>query len=270
MSRTLTGKTIVITGGSAGIGAATALRAADAGMDVALGARRAEKLAEVAEEVRQRGRKAVAVTCDVTVDADVQRLFDTAWEQLGRVDAVFANAGYGLHGSVLELDEQAHRDLFETNYWGTVRTLKAAYPRLRQTASGLKHVLICSSAASEIGIPMMGAYCATKAAQDALAGALRGELADAGYAVTSVHPVGTKTEFFDVVNRRSPRERESSNTPAFMMQTPDDVAKAVVKALRRPTPEVWPLPVARLGLALTTLLPSVTHRWARTHARRNA
>jgi len=272
MARDLTGKVIVITGASSGIGAATAVEAARAGMDVVLGARRETRLAEVADQVRQLGRAGETVTCDVTDPAQNDTLVERAWQRFGRVDAVFANAGYGMFGSVLETPMDEHRRIFEVNYFATLLTLKAAEPYIRKTPDGLKHMLICSSAASELGIPMFGAYAATKAAQDCIAGAMRGELADEGIAVTSVHPVGTRTEFFDTAKARSPRtgagEPAAPNTPVMFSQTAQQVARKIVATLRRPKPELWPMASARWAMALGTVLPGLAARLMRKHYHR--
>ncbi len=271
MPRTLASKLILITGASSGIGAATAVACARAGMDVVLAARRVEKLESLAKQIETLGRRALAVACDVNSDDDVERLFDKARQTFGRLDAAFANAGYGLFGSTLDTDLQTHRDIFETNYYGTLRTLRAAVPCLRQTQDGLKHLLICSSVVSEVGIPMFGAYCATKAAQDSIAGAMRAELADEGITVTSVHPVGTSTEFGEQARAHSLDKQAAergSNTPKAFTQSADHVADKIVHALRRPRPEVWPSTLSRYAAALTTASPRLTAWVMRRHMRK--
>ncbi len=228
-------------------------------MDVVLAARREDRLREVAAHIEQLGRRALAVRCDVAVDDDVKRLFEQTWEAFGRVDAAFANAGYGLAAGVLDTTDVHHRAIFETNYFGTLRVIRQAVPYLRRTPEGLRHLLICSSAASEIGLPWAGAYSATKAAQDSIAGALRCEL-HKDIEVTSVHPVGTATEFFDTAERLAGGTGPGKvNSPRMMVQTAQTVAKKIAKALRRPRAEVWPSPLARLGLALATLMPGMTN-----------
>ncbi len=271
MARDLTDKLIVITGASSGIGAATALACARAGMDIVLAARRVEKLETVAEQIETIGRRALAVPCDVNRDEDVDQLFDQSWRAFGRLDVAFANAGYGMFGSVLDTDLQAHRDIFETNYYGTLRTLRAATPYLKQNQGGLNHLLICSSVASEVGVPKFGAYCATKAAQDSVAGAMRAELADEGIYVTSVHPVGTTTEFGEQARTKSTDKQAAergSNTPKALTQTAEHVANCIVRALRRPRPEVWPSPFARLAVALGTACPRFAAHIMRRHMRK--
>jgi short-subunit dehydrogenase len=250
---------MVITGASSGIGAATAVACAKVGMDIVLSARRREKLEDVAGQVRALGRRAVVVVCDVDEDHEVAALFEEAMAAMGRVDVVFANAGYGLFASVLDTTDAEHRALFETNYFGTVRCLQCAVPVLRSTPDGLKHLLICSSAASELGVPMFGPYAATKAAQDAIAGAMRAELAHEGFWVTSIHPVGTATEFFDHAGR--------AEGPSLVFQTAEQVAGAILKAIRRPRAEVWPKPLARWAMGLATVWPGLTAWILRREAR---
>ncbi|MFP4143615.1 MAG: SDR family NAD(P)-dependent oxidoreductase [Phycisphaeraceae bacterium] len=267
MKRNLEGKHILITGGSSGIGAATALACADAGMNVTLAARREAQMQDVAREVEKRGRRALALRCDVRSDEDVRNLFAASWDHFGRLDVLFANAGHGLCSAVLDTSDEQHRGIFETNYFGTVRCLREAAEPIRKTPDGLKHMMIVSSAASEIGLPWYGPYAATKAAQDALAGALRGELADEGIAVTSVHPVGTRTEFFDVAAELAGRPSQGPNTPAAFTQSARHVAEGVVKTIRKPRPELWPMPGARFGLAITTAFPRLAAWVMRRHAR---
>lgn len=261
MTRNLHDKVIVITGASSGIGKATALACAKAGMHVTLAARRADKLETVAKQIRDLGRQALVVPCDVDHDDDVSELFAKSWDHFSRLDAVFANAGYGLFASVMDTTDAQHRAIFETNYFGTIRCIHTGVPYLRKTPDGLKHLLICSSAASEIGLPMYGAYAATKAAQDSIAGALRAELAIENIRVTSVHPVGTRTDFFDVAAQKAghPDAQGKHNTPANLSQTPAHVANRILAALRKPRAEVWPMLSVRIGLGIATILPGLAN-----------
>lgn len=261
--RDLTNKVILITGASSGIGEATALACAEAGMRVSLVARRGDKLQGVAARVAATGHKAHFFSADVCNADDMERAIADCVSVFGRLDAVFANAGYGQVVNVLDMTEADERAMFETNYFGTTKTLRLAAPLLRETPNGLKHMLICSSAASEIGLPTLGVYSATKAAQDSVAGALRAELHDDGFKVTSVHPIGTKTDFMAVAG-----ETENNNTPAAFQQTPEQVAGRIVAALRKPRPEVWPSGITRIGLALGTLSPRFASWAMRRHYRK--
>ncbi|MBX2853086.1 MAG: SDR family NAD(P)-dependent oxidoreductase [Phycisphaeraceae bacterium] len=263
MARDLQNKVILITGASSGIGEATALACAEAGMRVSLVARRGDKLQGVAARVAATGHKANFFTADVCNTNDMRQAFADCWATFGRLDAVFANAGYGQIVDFLDMTEIDERAMFETNYFGTTRALRMAVPLMRQTPGGLNHLLVCSSAASEIGLPTLGVYSATKAAQDSVAGALRAELHDEGFKVTSVHPIGTKTGFMQVAGND-----QNKNTPAALQQTPEKVARHIVAVLRKPKPEVWTSRMTRVGLALGTLSPRFASWAMRRHYRK--
>ena len=97
---------------------------------------------------------------------------------------------------------------------------------------------------------------ATKAAQDSVASAMRAELADQGIDVSSVHPVGTSTDFYEATRIRSNESKSRYNTPSALVHTPEKVAKSIVRCLRKPKPEVWPQPWSRIGLAIVTAVPA--------------
>ena len=261
--RDLTNKVILITGASSGIGRATAIACSEAGMRVSLVARRGDKLQQLASEIAGLGHRAHFFSADVCNSNDMKLAFADCWSAFGRLDAVFANAGYGQVVDIMDMAEHDERAMFETNYFGTMRALRLAVPLMRQTPGGLNHLLVCSSAASEIGLPTLGVYSATKAAQDSIAGAMRAELHDEGFKVTSVHPIGTKTQFMSIAG-----EQENKNTPAAFQQTPEQVADRIVSALRRPRPEVWTSGITRLGLALGTLSPRFAAWAMRRHYRK--
>ena len=257
MPRRLKQRVIVITGASSGIGAATAQVCAAAGMYVVLAARREARLRQVAGRITAAGGRAEPIVCDVRRDKDVGALLARTVATFGRLDVLFANAGYGLFAPVMDTTDAQMRDLFETNFFGTIRCIQAAVPVIRRT-SDHGHVLICASAVSEISLPMYGLYAATKAAQDSVGGALRAELADQHINVTTVHPIGTRTEFFDVVARQSACAGAGLNTPAAMTHGVERVARLVLRCLRRPKPELWPSATTRLGVALATAAPSLS------------
>ena len=129
--------------------------------------------------------------------------------------------------------------MFEVNLFGTMNVLRPATPLLIEQGAG--HVLICSSSVGKIGVPYFGAYCATKGAQWLIGQSMRCELRERGVRVSTVHPVGTKTEFFDKAEELSGGRRSlDSHTPSFMMQTPETVANAIVNTLKKGRNEVWP------------------------------
>jgi NADP-dependent 3-hydroxy acid dehydrogenase YdfG len=243
---------IAITGASSGIGLATAMACARAGMAVALGARREERLREAAARINAEGGRAIAVRCDVTNRSDCDELIRRTVEAFGGVYAVFANAGYGLEGPAHRLDERAFRDEMETNFWGTLHTIRAALPAMFEAGRG--HVLICTSVVSKMSIPYLSAYTSSKAAQDHLGRAMRAELRGRVH-VSTVHPIGTDTEFSEVVTKHAGGRPRMARAPRGMRQTPEVVADAIVRCLRRPRGEVWTSRTARLVAALGTAWP---------------
>jgi NADP-dependent 3-hydroxy acid dehydrogenase YdfG len=211
---------LLITGASSGIGAATARAAADASYRVALGARRKRELDKLARELGGADR-ALARSCDVTDWSDVEGLTEAALSRFGRLDAVFANAGFGATRGFLEESVEHWRAMIDTNVFGVALTIRATLPHLLDRGTG--HYVLTSSIAGRRVLPG-SLYSATKFAASAIGEALRQELRrmhdNDGVRVTVIAPGMTDTEFFD---------HRPENALA-----PDDVARAVVYALSQP------------------------------------
>jgi NADP-dependent 3-hydroxy acid dehydrogenase YdfG len=210
---------LLITGASSGIGAATARRAAEAGYRLVLGARRDERLRALAAELRGPER-AVPVRCDVGEWEDNQALAQAGLDAFGRIDAVFANAGFGAKRGFLEESPDTWRSMVLTNVLGVALTIRATLPHLLERGSG--HYLITSSVAGRRVVPG-SLYSATKWAATAIGEALRAELRqlhDSTIRVTVIEPGMTDTEFFD--------ERPQNAL------ADDDLARAVIYALSQP------------------------------------
>lgn len=256
----LTGRVIVITGASSGIGAATALECARAGMKVVLGARRADRLEVVAERVREAGGEAEVVVGDVVDPANVTALLDAADRAFGGFDAVFANAGYGTEVPFTAMSDADLREMFEVNFFASVALAREAAHRWLERERG-GHVLLCSSCLAKFTLAYYGVYAATKASQAMVARSMRHELAPHGIEVSSVHPVTTRTEFFEVSAERSGLETGGATVPDHaprgFVQSPQRVARAVVRCLRSPRSEVWTSFLVRFASALFTLWPGL-------------
>lgn len=221
-----------------------------------LAARREQKLRDVVREIKESGGRAAAVACDVDDPDQCVRLVAETIDRFGSIYSIFANAGYGVEKPIHEMSDAEIRGIFETNFFGTINTIRPALPHLLAARRG--HVLICSSCLARAAMPLVGAYSATKAAQDHIARAMRIELKPRGVNVSSVHPIGTTTEFFDqmAAKRGSPAADHSiERTPRFLLQPPSRVADAVVACLRSPRPEVWTSWIARLGFAAVDFAP---------------
>lgn len=270
MARDLTGKVIIITGASSGIGAATAIECARAGMDCVLNARRVEKLNEVAEHMRKAGGRVVTVVGDVTESGISARMIEAAETELGRLDVVFANAGFGFERTVVEMAADELRQIFEVNFFAAAELLRLAGRRfIEQQRSG--HLLMCSSCLSKFTFPGYSAYSATKAAQNHICRAMRFELEAMNIAVSSVHPITTTTEFFETAAEHTGREvMRPDRAPGLFVQTPQRVARAIVKCLRRPRSEVWTSHSMRLLAAMLTASPGLCDVLMRLYQRRRS
>jgi len=260
MPRNLTGQILIVTGASSGIGAATAIQCANAGMHLVLNARRADQLKQVAERVEASGQRVQCVVGDVAEPETSQRLIDAANDAFGRFDAVFANAGYGFGKPMIDVSEDELRQIFEVNFFAAVDLCQlAARQLIEHKRPG--HLLMCSSCLSKFSAARYGPYTATKAAQDHICQAMHGELKQYNIAVSSVHPISTATEFFEKAAERSGQTSRQTIKPderrGFLMQPPETVARAIVKCLRRPKREVWTSTLVRSAAALMTMFPSL-------------
>jgi len=252
----LQGMPIVITGASSGIGAATAIACARAGMPVGLQARRQDKLDEMKERIERDGGRAVVVAGDVTDPEASVELIEKTEEAFGDLYGAIANAGYGLEAESCTVPVEDVRAIFEVNFYGSMHLVQAAIAKFRERGSG--HAMMVSSGLSKIGVPYYGAYCATKAAQDHFCRAMRLELHGSGVFVSSVHPVLTKTGFHDAAARKSGGKLRIGRSSR--MQSAETVASAMVKCLRKPRGEVWTSTGVRLVMGLSVMLPGVADR----------
>ena len=226
-------RVIAITGASAGIGRATAVRAARDGATVAICARRADRLEAVAAEITAAGGQPLAIPADVT-DADgMEQFVSRVVDRFGRLDVMICNAGYGIAGAIDEVTAAQAQKVMEVNYIGTYLAARAALGVFRRQGHG--HIVIVSSIVGKRGVPYMGAYAATKFAQVGLAECLRSELVGTAIHVSVVYPVSTDTEFFGVMSHETGTTVVRGPGPR---QDADAVADAIAHAIERPVPEV--------------------------------
>lgn len=172
-----------ITGATSGFGRIWAEAALQRGDEVVATGRSTDRLAELRDSF---GDAVLPIPLDVTDRPAVFAAMRAAVERFGRVDVVLSAAGYSYQGAVEELDFDAAKANFETNYFGTLSVLQAALPILRNQGSG--HILTVSSIGGILSLPTSGAYGASKFALEAMSEALAGEIADLGINVTIVEP----------------------------------------------------------------------------------
>jgi NADP-dependent 3-hydroxy acid dehydrogenase YdfG len=213
-------RTILITGASTGIGAATAKRLRENGDRLVLAGRREQPLAELAAELGG-GEDILVQTCDVTEWDQVEALADASLEQFGGIDVVFANAGFGASRGFLEESPEHWRTMVLTNVLGVAHTIRATLPHLLERGTG--HYVITSSVAGRRALPG-SLYSATKWAATAIGESLRQELRqmheNERIKVTLIEPGMVDTPFFD-------------NRPTGALEA-DDIAGAVLYAITQP------------------------------------
>jgi NADP-dependent 3-hydroxy acid dehydrogenase YdfG len=207
---------LVITGASTGIGAATARRAVEFGHRVVLAARSEDKLQALGEELGGE-ETALPVRCDVTSWDDQQALVQTALDRYGRMDAYFANAGFGAARGFLEESVEHWKSMIDTNVLGAALSIRASLGHFREQGRG--HLILTSSIAGRRVLPG-SLYSATKHAVTAMGEALRQEIADTGIKMTLIEPGMVDTPFFD--------------NPVSGALEADDIARAVLFALTQP------------------------------------
>lgn len=258
----LNGLVAVITGASSGIGAAAARALADRGVAVVLAARRGDRLRALAGEIAQRGGRALAVEADVTSDEDVDRLIAETLGAFGRLDIAVCNAGVGHHGSLEDTTPDAMARLMDVNYMGTFLVARAALPSLKRAPRG--RLIIVSSIVGQRGIGWGGAYSATKFAQTGLAEALRAELLGTSVRVSVIFPVSTETEFREAMAREQGYEVSGLGP----RQPAERVARAIVRAVEHPRPEIYPYGPSRLLTIVNALAPALSDRLIRRFGRK--
>ncbi len=245
-----------ITGGGSGIGAAMAMEFARQGADVAISGRRVDRLQETVARIEALGRRGLAVACDVTDDADVERAVGEVVAHFGRLDVAVANAGFGVAGPIESLPIEAWRRQFDTNVFGAVSTIRHALPQLRRTRGRLA---LIASVAALLPTPGNGAYAASKYALRGLGQTLAVELAGSGVSCTLVHPGFVASEIAQVDNegRFDPSRRD--RRPAGLMWTAEDAARVVVRAIHRRAREYTFTVHGKIGGFLGRHAPGLLH-----------
>ncbi len=248
MGRHVEGLSVVITGASSGIGRAAALAFARRGARVALAARRAELVEEVARECQALGAHAIAVPTDVTDAEAMEDLADAAKRAFGRIDVWINNAGTGVFGPYMNADIALHRRTIEVNLLGAMHGAYAALPHFRRQRGGI--LINNVSLGGWAPTPFAAAYTASKFGLRGFSAALRQELGgERGIRVCAVFPAMIDTPGLEHGANVSGRAID----PGPLLYAPEDVAETFVALARRPHDEVavgWPARAAQVAYAL--------------------
>jgi short-subunit dehydrogenase len=225
------GKVVLITGASSGIGEELAAQLAQHGALLALAARRADVLARLADRITEAsGLRPLVVECDVTCDGDVERVVSETVRQRGKLDIVFANAGFGVAGAFAQLSLPDYRRQFETNVFGVLRTLYAALPEVTRTGGQL---VITGSVAGWVAAPGVSAYAMSKFALRALANSIAPELAQQGVAVTLLSPGFVESNIRRVDNRGNFHADAPEPLPPWLVASRRTAVRQILRAVAR-------------------------------------
>jgi NAD(P)-dependent dehydrogenase (short-subunit alcohol dehydrogenase family) len=244
---------IVITGGSSGIGLATARMAAARGARVVLTSRNERDLRVAVEEIDARGGRATHVVADVAVPEEMDRVANVAIREFGGFDTWVNNAGVSIYGKLIDVPMDDKKRLFDTNFWGVVNGCRTA---VRYFAGRGGTIINIGSVVSDRAIPLQGMYSASKHAVRGYTDALRMELEHDGVpiTVTLVKPASINTPFIDHARNYM------AGAPTFPppVYAPEVVARAILKCAERRIREITVGGGGRMITALGRLAPRTT------------
>ncbi len=230
----LSEQVVVVLGGASGIGRETALRLAERGAAVVVGARSEPALATLVDEITATGGQAVAVSCDVTRIDEVERVAEVAIESFGRIDTWVNVAATSVYAPFEETPLDEFRRVIDVNLMGYVHGARVALPHLRRTGGAL---IFISSVEGIVSLPLHSAYAASKHAIDGLVDAIRRELMAEGapVSVTTIRPASINTPFFN--NARSRIGVKPKGAPPIY--EPGVVADCVLHAATHPVRDLY-------------------------------
>ncbi|UII26932.1 SDR family oxidoreductase [Fulvivirga maritima] len=221
---TLTNKVAVVTGSSKGIGAAIALRLADAGAKVVINYNGNKEAAEeVLDSIKGKGGEAVVIQADVSKRADVTRLFDEAISHFGKIDIWVNNAGVMLNAMIKDLSEDQFEKQIDINFKGVFYALQEASTKLADNGS----IINLSSTVTRTIFPTYGVYSATKAAVEQLSRVFAKEIGARGINVNCVLPGPTGTDLFLKGKSEELIAQIASNNAYKRLGTPEEIAQVV-------------------------------------------
>jgi short-subunit dehydrogenase len=247
----LTGKVVVITGASMGIGEALARAMVNEGAKVVLSSRDVSRV-EAARARIGRPDQTVALTCDVRNREEIDRLLSLTVHNFGRVDVWVNNAGHGLRDSIAHTDMGQCRSMFETNLFGAMECMQAVIPIMKRQGSGT--IINISSVAGHIAVPFSGAYSATKFAMNAIGKAARLELHGTGVSVMTVCPGYIETRFGENCVRGTEAIDMGAGRKGISAER---VARAVVEGYRKEKGEVVVPWTNHIAIKVYQLLPEI-------------
>jgi NAD(P)-dependent dehydrogenase (short-subunit alcohol dehydrogenase family) len=224
--KTFSGKVALVTGGTSGIGKATAIAFAHAGAKVVLTGRREKEGAQVVAEIKKLGGDAAFVRGDVAKDANVKAMVDFAVHKFGRLDVAFNNAGVEWKGSLDQATEAEYRRVFDINVWGVLNSMRHEVPVMLKNGGGA--IVNNSSVAGHVGLGEVSIYTASKHAVEGLTKSVALEFARQNIRINAVAPGAIATEMFDRFAGDELRDQITSMIPVGRKGVSEEIAAAVL------------------------------------------
>ncbi|MGZ3757903.1 MAG: SDR family oxidoreductase [Mucilaginibacter sp.] len=248
-------KIVIITGASSGIGKSLANEFAARGANVVLAARQYVTLCEVAQSLEQQyGIKALAVQCDVAVEADCEHLVKQALITFGKIDVLINNAGISMRALFKDADVKVLHSLMDVNFWGTVYCTKYALPEITKAKGTIVGV---SSIAGYKGLPGRTGYSASKFAMNGFLDALRVENLKTGVNILTACPGFTASNIRNTALDKDGVQQGESTLHEEKMMTPEEVAKIIADGVEKRARTLIMTGQGKLTVALSKFIPAV-------------
>lgn len=264
----LDGAHVLITGGSSGIGLATARQALTRGARVSIVARDAERLARAEDDLETSAgdsTRVAAEPADVTHPEGLERALGLLTAQFGPVDVLVTSAGGAEPGLFEDFDDDVFADQMALNYFGTLHCVRAVVPSMIERRRG--HLALVSSTAGIVGVYGYSAYCPAKFAVRGLAETLRSELKPHGIAVSCTFPPDTDTPGLARENEAKP-EATARISAAIKVRSADHVGRAIVRGIERDRPVITADRSTALLARVGGLLAPIVRRTMDRHVRK--
>jgi NAD(P)-dependent dehydrogenase (short-subunit alcohol dehydrogenase family) len=226
-NNTFAGKVALVTGGTSGIGKATAFEFARAGAKVVLSGRREKNGKEIVRQIEELGGDAAFVRADVSKDADVKTMVKFTVDKFGKLDIAFNNAGVEWIGPLDQATEAEYRRIFDTNVWGVLNSMRHEIPVMLKNGGVIVNT---SSVAGHVGMGQVSIYTASKHAVEGLTKALALEFAKQNIRINAVAPAGVATEMVDRFAGKEGQMRDylTSLHPVGRIGASEEIAAAVL------------------------------------------
>lgn len=256
------GKVVIITGGSSGIGKAIARAFVSAGAQVVISGRNVSLLQETAAELQAISPEVLAVTGDVSIEADCKQLIETTVAHFGKLDILVNNAGMSMRALFKDLDLEVLKKLMDINFWGTVYCTKYAMPYLLNAKGS---VIGISSIAGMKGLPARTGYSSSKFAMQGFLEALRIENLETGLHVMICCPGFTASNIRNTALAADGSAQGESPRDEGRMMQPEEVARQLLQAVRKRKASLVLTSQGKLTVLLNKFFPRMMDRMVYKH-----